>query len=90
MQPLAILIVGDTGRAEFCEARRELARWGAVTAAGSIAEAAAALEDSSCAPAVIVIAQAYPGEFTAETVERLRRRAPLARFVALQIGRAHV
>ncbi len=82
-QPLAILIVGDTGRAEFCEARRDLARWGAVTAAGSIAEAAVLLDDSLYSPAVIVIAQAYPGEFPAETVERLRRRAPLARLVAL-------
>lgn len=83
MQPLAILIVGDTDRAEFRDARRELDRWGAVTAVGSIAEAAAVLDDSSYAPAVIVIAQAYPGEFPAETVERLRRRAPLARLVAL-------
>lgn len=82
-QPLAILIVGDIGRAEFRDARRELDRWGAVTAAGSIAEAAVLLDDSSYSPAVIVIAQAYPGEFPAETVERLRRRAPLARLVAL-------
>ncbi len=82
-QPLAILIVGDTDRAEFRDARRELDRWGSVTAAGSIAEAAAALEGSSYAPAVIVIAQAYPGEFPSEAVEQLRRRAPLARFVAL-------
>jgi hypothetical protein len=35
------------------------------------------------APDVIVVAQAYPGQFSSDAIDRLRRVAPLARVVAL-------
>jgi DNA-binding NarL/FixJ family response regulator len=41
------------------------------------------LIEGTVAPDAIVIAQAYPGQFSAEAVDRLRRRAPLARIIGL-------
>jgi hypothetical protein len=41
------------------------------------------LTEGSVAPDVIVLAQAYPGQFSAEAVDPLRRLAPLARVIGL-------
>ena len=78
-----ILLVGSTQRREFREAGDAMDRFGRVTRAVDIEAAATTLGDGHLAPEVIVVAQAYPGEFTPEAVDRLRRLAPLARVVGL-------
>jgi DNA-binding NarL/FixJ family response regulator len=83
MPELTILIVGHTERAEFREAHASLARLGRIVAAANIDEAVARLADGSLAPDLIVIVQAFPGEFSAEALDRLRQLAPLARVLGL-------
>lgn len=72
-----MLIVGDTGRREFRTAL------GDATACATADEAAALLERGECAPEVIVLVEARPGEIAQAAVDRLRRLAPLARIVGL-------
>ena len=55
---------------------------GRVTVVGDAPEAEALLAAGS-PPDLLVFAQAFPGEFSRAQVERLRRRAPLARIVGL-------
>jgi len=83
MAELSILVVGNTGRAEFRDAHAALAGLGRVTAADDVEAAAAILAGSETAADVIVVAQALPGEFSGEAIDRLRRLAPLARIVGL-------
>jgi len=83
MPELTILIVGHTERAEFREALASLARLGRLMAATTIEEAVARLADGALAPDLIVVAQAFPGEFSAEALDRLRQLAPLARVLGL-------
>ena len=80
---ISILLVGSTDRPEFRDARTGLDRLGRVVAAAGVPSAAAALADGQVAPDVIVIAQAFPGQFSPEAVDRLRRLAPLARVLGL-------
>jgi CheY-like chemotaxis protein len=80
---LSILLLGDMDRAEFRRAREVLDALGHVRQANSADDAAAELADGQWAPDLIVIAQAYPGQFSQAAVDTLRRRAPLARVVAL-------
>ena len=83
MPELCILVVGNTDRAEFREAREVLDRWGRVVAAADVGAAAAMLVQGDTPADLIVVAQAFPGEFPAERVDSLRRLAPLARVVVL-------
>ncbi len=83
MPGISILLVGDTDWAEFREARAVLRDLGEVTAAPDVDRAAALLAEGQPAADVIVMVQAFPGQFSAEAVDRLRRAAPLARVVAL-------
>ncbi len=83
MPELSILLVGNTDRAEFREARQLLERWGRVIAAADTGAAAAALAGGENPVDLIVVAQGFPGEFPAERVDSLRRLAPLARVVVL-------
>ena len=79
---LSILLIGNTDRAEFAEARAALAASGELTCVREMGTA----EESLLAgldPELIVFAQAYPGEFSHDEVDRLRRRAPLARLAGL-------
>ena len=78
-----VLIIGDARRHEFVESRASLDRVGRVVDARSVDEAIAMLDASLVAPIVIVVAQSYPGEFSAESLDRLRRQAPLARIVGM-------
>jgi DNA-binding NarL/FixJ family response regulator len=80
---ISILLVGDTLRAEFRRAREVLEALGHVRHAPSADEAAAELASGPWTPDVIVVAQAYPGQFSPAALDGLRRRAPLARVVAL-------
>jgi len=83
MSEINVLLVGNTDRREFRQARASLDASGRVLSAADAASGAAMLEAGQHAPDVIVVAQAYPGEFSAAEIDRLRRLAPLARVLAL-------
>ncbi|MDZ7619387.1 MAG: hypothetical protein U1E05_20495 [Patescibacteria group bacterium] len=81
--PSSILLVGRVGRAEFREAAASLHQLARVTTACSPAEAEQVLADGRCPADLIVVAQSFPGEFSTAAIDRLRRRAPLARVIGL-------
>lgn len=83
MPPLSILVIGDADRAEFYGARSCLDRWGTAHGLCTVAEAAAVLVAGEVVPDVIVVAQAFPGQFSHQAIDHLRRLAPLARIVGL-------
>lgn len=83
MAQLTLLFVGDSQRAEFREARASLERMGQVVDAPTLAAAQRRLGEGTLAPDLIVVAQAYPGQYAAEALDRLRRLAPLARVLGL-------
>ncbi len=78
-----ILLVGDLRRREFREARFAMDACGAVVEAADVAAAYAVLAEGEQAFDLIVLATAYPGQYSCEAVERLRRLAPLSRVVGL-------
>ena len=80
---LSILLLGDTNRPEFQEARACLARWGLVVEFADAESAAAALAEGRILPDVIVVAQAFPGQFSHQAIDRLRRVTPLARVLGV-------
>jgi len=80
---ITVLLVGSTFRWEFREARAVLERFSRVVPAIDAATAAAVIETDEVAPDVIVVAQAYPGQFSAEAIDHLRRLAPLSPVIGL-------
>lgn len=80
---LEILLVGNIERREFGEARASLEAGGRLTTAADVEAAARLLTNQQSAPDVIVVAQAFPGQFSAEAIDRLRVLAPLARVIGL-------
>ena len=81
--PLAkVLFVGDARRREFREARACLDTMASVRQADDVATALAVLQ-AGFVPEAIVIAQAFPDQFSLEEVDRLRGAAPLARLLGL-------
>ena len=83
MNELSILLLGDTDRTEFRAARAVAGAYGAVSEFADVDSAAAALAEGAVVPDVIVVAQAFPGQFSHQPIDRLRRLAPLARVVGL-------
>ena len=83
MSEISILLVGNTDRSEFRAARKRLDALGRVTAVPDAESAAAALAAAEMVPAVIVVAQAFPGQFPQQAIDRQRRLAPLARVLGL-------
>ncbi len=81
--PPSILLVGKSSRAEFREAVAALERCGQVVAARTTAEAEAILDAGAPAVDLMVVVQSFPGEVPGHALDRLRRRAPLARIVGL-------
>ncbi len=81
--PPSILLVGAAQRSEFREAVAALHRYGKVAAARDAVEAETLLAGGRLAADLIVLVQSFPGEVAALAVDRLRRRAPLARVVGL-------
>lgn len=82
---ISILVVGDLEGDEFRDvpaAFEVLAPNPRLFVASCPREAEAWLERGE-APACIVVAQAYPGQYSSEAVGRLWSRAPLSRLVAL-------
>lgn len=80
---LSILLLGNTTRTEFRDARGCLDRWGAVTDFLDADSASKALAEARVSPDVIIVAQAFPGQFSHQAIDRLRRLAPLARVLGL-------
>lgn len=83
MDEVRVLLVGPTSRREFAEARQVLERLSRVVAVPDIDAAVARLASDQFVPELIVLAQAFPGQYSAQAVQRLWQRAPLARLVAL-------
>ena len=83
MPEISILLVGNTDRSEFREARAVLDESGRVVAAADVESALVVLAEGRIAPHLIVVAQAYPGQFSHAVVDRMRRLAPLARVLGL-------
>jgi len=83
MPDLSILLLGDVERTEFREAEACLRRCGNVHRFAEAAAAATALAEGQFAADAIVLAQAFPGQFSHQAVDRLRRLAPLARVLGL-------
>lgn len=83
MAELSILLIGDTSRAEFRDAVAGLRSAGRLDAPDGLAAAEDPLRTGQAAPDAIVLAQSFPGQFTPEAVDRLRRLAPLARVLGL-------
>ncbi len=82
MEP-EVLLIGDLLAAEFHAAREALAANGSLTQVPDVPAALAALAAAQCSPAVIVLAQSYPGQVSDADIERLWRAAPLARILSL-------
>jgi DNA-binding NarL/FixJ family response regulator len=80
---LSILLIGDINRAEFREAPEAARRLADLLGVADAEAAADAIASGRTTPDLIVVAQAFPGEFSAASIERLRRLAPLARVVGL-------
>ncbi|HID75509.1 MAG TPA: response regulator [Planctomycetaceae bacterium] len=83
MGKLAILLVGSTTRDEFADAVGTLERFGQVVRAADLAEATQLVAAGRVRPDLIVVAQAFPGQFRGDALERLCRAAPLSRLVGL-------
>lgn len=83
MHGLSILLLCNADRAEFEQARTVMAAWGAVSEFADVDAAVAALEVGEILPDAIVVAQAFPGQYSHPTIDRLRRLAPLARVVGM-------
>jgi hypothetical protein len=81
--PFSILLLGSAERPEFRDAAQLLTLSGTVADFSYTASATAALDDGHIMPDLIIVAQAFPGEFSHDAVDRLRRLAPLARLVGL-------
>lgn len=83
MSEISILLVGQADRSEFREARSALDALGRVTGFPEAEAALAALTEAEVAVDLIVVAQAFPGQFSHRAIDRLRRLAPLARVLGL-------
>jgi len=76
-----ILAIGDFDAAEFADAAGSLARQGAMIVPD--VPAAVRAIDGGFAPALVILAQCWPGEFPSRQIDALRRAAPLARIINL-------
>ena len=83
MSQIQILLVGNTNRDEFRRARAVLDSVGRVTYTTDAESAAEAINSGRLVPELIVIAQAYPFQFSHQAVDWLRRLAPLSRTIGL-------
>ena len=80
---LTILVLGPTDRSEFRGPVSELRSLGRVTITKDVSSAVDLVAGGHVIPDVVVVAQAFPGQFSADMIDRLRRAAPLARVVGL-------
>jgi hypothetical protein len=80
---LRILQVGADDRPEFLPACDDLARHGDVLRVPDIAAGVEHLRSAEESADLVVLFQAYPGQYAAQEVDGLRRLVPLARVVCL-------
>ncbi|MGA2255692.1 MAG: hypothetical protein ABSG53_13685 [Thermoguttaceae bacterium] len=80
---LRILLIGDIARPEFCQADIALEGLADVNRFAGVEAAIAALAEGLFAAHGIVLAQAYPDQFSAVSIDRLRSQVPLARIIAI-------
>jgi len=80
---LSVLLIGDSSRPEFREARAALEELAQVTRFADIEPAITALEEGLLTADCIILAQAYPDQFSAVAIDHLRRLAPLGRWIAI-------
>jgi hypothetical protein len=78
MDRTAVLFIGDGDWAEFREVRSWLEEHAELLAAAEV-QGAIELLNGGFDPALIVLAERWPGEFPGRQVDHLRRMAPLAR-----------
>lgn len=82
-ESVVVLFVGGCDHDEFRPALTTLGSQCRLAMRVDVATALDWLRASEQSPALIVLAQARPGQIAAEDVDRLRAAAPLARFAAL-------
>ena len=83
MPELAMLLIGDTGRAEFHAAVTCLREQSVASAYDTIDSALARWDELAAEPDLILLLASRPGEFSHVAVDALMQRAPLARVVAV-------
>jgi DNA-binding NarL/FixJ family response regulator len=83
MPEVSILLLGETDRAEFRDFPAALEALGRVSCVSEAQRAIQVLETGELTTDVIVIAQAFPRQFSHVDIDRLRRLAPLSRVVVL-------
>ena len=83
MDRLEVLYVGDSGWREFLHVHQWLAERSTLTTAADLSAALSLVERGQFEPALVVLAQRWPGEFSGPRIERLRKAAPLARLSEL-------
>ena len=83
MRQVRVIWIGDARRAEFRPAAAWLSGVTELRTFRSPEEAAVTLAAKRWQPEVMLLATARPGQHDADQVQRLRRLAPLASFVAL-------
>lgn len=79
---LDVLLLGDRSRAEFRDVRRMIAETANLVEISDPPAAVAELRSRSTAP-LVVVATAYPGQFSTAQIAQLRKESPLVRIVAL-------
>ncbi len=80
---LHLLVIGGTSRPEFCAAVAALEELARVTRFPEVEAAITALAEDLPTVHGIVLAQAYPDQFSVAAIDRLRSLAPLARLIAI-------
>jgi DNA-binding NarL/FixJ family response regulator len=83
MSEISILVLGEIDRPEFFGVRSMLESLGRISCLTEVKQAITALEAGEIIADVIIIAQAFPGQFSHQDADRLRRLAPLGRIVRL-------
>jgi CheY-like chemotaxis protein len=83
MPQISILFLGDIERPEFFGVCSTLESSGRVRYLTEVDLAVESLQSGEFIPDIIVIAQAFPGQFSHQDVDRLRRLAPLSRILNL-------
>jgi len=78
-----MLLLGEINRPEFQGARSTLQSLGRLSSFAEAESAVEALATGEIIPDIIVIAQTYPGQFSSQAIDRLRRLAPLGRVLGL-------
>ncbi len=80
---LRVLAIGDRARSEFSDAIGWFERRATLAVAAGVAEAEQGLRAADNPPTLILLLESHPGEYRSESLQALRRLAPLARFIAL-------